>query len=191
MNSGFPAGRVNLDALRRGPVEWSGELPAEAAVWDLGDLDFADGPRLEYRAESGARRGIRVVGRLELTLRVECTRCLAEIRCPVGIEFDYRFDPSVEEWEEEGGVYGLDPEAATLDLVRPLREELGLALPEYPLCREGCMGLCPVCGSDRNESACTCSRTQADPRWDALRQLVSDEQPEAAGPDGDSDGNEG
>jgi hypothetical protein len=100
MNSGFPAGRVNLDALRRGPVEWSGELPAEAAVWDLGDLDFADGPRLEYRAESGARRGIRVVGRLELTLRVECTRCLAEIRCPVGIEFDYRFDPSVEEWEE-------------------------------------------------------------------------------------------
>jgi uncharacterized protein len=106
------------------------------------------------------------------------------------VEFDIRFDPDVTEGEEEGGVFGLDPDAATLDLVRPLREEFVLALPDYPVCEDGCLGLCPSCGANLNESSCECRPVQADPRWDALRELVTDGQP-AAAPDNEDDGNEG
>ncbi len=186
MNSGFPAGRVDLDRLRRGPVEWSGTLPAEPGAWGLDGVEVTDGPWLEYRAEAGGRGGIRVVGRLTATLRVECRRCLGEMTWPTDIPFDFRFDTAVREWEEEGGVFSLDPDAVAVDLVRPLREEWVLAMPEYPVCREGCRGLCPVCGVDLNESECGCGPEAADPRWDVLKQMVSDGQPEAAGPDGEN-----
>ncbi len=183
MNSGFPAGRVDLDRLRAGPVQWSGNLPAERGVWGQCEPGAADAPRLEYRAESGARGSVRVVGRLAATLRLECRRCLDEIQWPMEIAFDFLFDPAVQESEEEAGVFTLDPDAAALDLVRPLREEWVLALPGYPVCRDGCRGLCAVCGADLNESDCGCTREQADHRWDVLRQVVWDGQPDAAKPD--------
>ena len=139
----------------------------------------------------GGHEGVRVAGRLETTLHVRCRRCLGETRWPLEIDFDFRFDPTVRESEEEGGVFTLDPDAASLDLVRPLREELVLALPGYPVCRDRCLGLCPICGGDLNESNCGCRRVQADPRWDVLRELVSDGQPGAAESTDEDDGNEG
>jgi uncharacterized protein len=192
MNSGFPAGRVDLDRLRRGPVDWSGELPAESGLWGLPELRFAGAPRLEFRAEPGGHGGVRVKGRLMLTLGVECGRCLKEVDWPLEIEFDFRFDPSVRESDEEEGVFALDAEAPDLDLIRPLREELALASPEYPVCQDGCLGLCPICGADLNESvSCGCSRAEPDPRWDVLRTLVSDGQPGAAAADDEDQGNDG
>jgi uncharacterized protein len=35
-------------------------------------------------------------------------------------------------------------------------EEFSLALPVKPLCRENCLGLCPVCGKNRNLESCVC-----------------------------------
>jgi uncharacterized protein len=192
MNSGFPAGRIDLDRLRRGPVVWSGDLPAESGAWGLSELEFAAPPHLEFRAESGGRGGVRVTGRLALTLAMECRRCLDEMTWPVEIDFDFRFDPAVRDSEEEDGVFSLDAEAADLDLVGPLREELVLASPDFPVCRDGCLGLCPICGADLNESAvCGCSRVEPDSRWDVLRTLVSDGQPGAAASDDEDQGNDG
>ena len=36
-----------------------------------------------------------------------------------------------------------------------------LALPINPLCAETCRGLCPVCGGNRNQVACTCEVDRA------------------------------
>jgi len=41
-----------------------------------------------------------------------------------------------------------------LDLSTQVRDELVLAIPFNPLCQEGCKGLCPLCGSNRNVVAC-------------------------------------
>lgn len=180
MNSGFPAARVELDRLRQGPVEWSGKLPAAMGDLGLAELEVVDAPWLEFRAESGGRGGVRVVGRLSATLRLECRRCLEDVQWPMEVAFDFRFDPAVQEWEEEGGVFTLDPNDAALDLSRPLREEWLLAMPEYLVCRDDCRGLCPVCGTSLNESDCGCTPDRADARWDVLREMVADGQPDAA-----------
>jgi uncharacterized protein len=191
MNRGFPVGRIDLDALRSGPLTWSGDVAADPEIWDVPDLRLESDPRLSYQAEVGSGDRVRVHGRLDIELGLECRRCLRELVREVGIEFDYRFDPSMRPSESAGGVFGLDQHAGSVSLLNPLREELILALPEYPECRAGCRGLCPMCGIDRNEMSCDCAREDADPRWNVLRGLVPDGQPRAAEPDRERDGEEG
>jgi len=191
MNSGFPAGRVDLDRLRRGPVEWSGTLSAGPAAWGLEGSAFAGAPRMSYRAEPGGHGGVRIVGQLATTLSLTCRRCLGDMQWPVEVEFDFRFDPDVPEGQEGEGVFALDPDAPVLDFSGPLREELVLASPEYPVCRDDCLGLCPICGADRNESECECSSEEPDPRWEVLRELVSGGQAGTAAPDDADDSNDG
>ncbi len=42
-------------------------------------------------------------------------------------------------------------EGDQIDLVPAVREYVLIDLPDGPLCREDCAGICPVCGTDRNE----------------------------------------
>ena len=77
--------------------------------------------------------------------------------------------PEVEVDEEDMDVYSYQGEE--VDLEPLLREQVILAVPFAPLCREDCKGLCPVCGIDLNTGTCTCDRTPIDPRWSALRNL--------------------
>lgn len=48
-------------------------------------------------------------------------------------------------------------------------EEFAQALPQRPLCREKCAGLCPVCGRNLNLAACACAAEELDPRLEKLR----------------------
>src|SRR5262249_54962114 len=54
-----------------------------------------------------------------------------------------------------------------------IETETTLALPMKPLCREGCLGLCPVCGGNRNLVQCDCQQRAPDPRLAALKDLAA------------------
>jgi uncharacterized protein len=54
-----------------------------------------------------------------------------------------------------------------VDLEPLVRDAVLLELPQAPLCRPDCLGLCPSCGANRNEEACACE-APGDPRWGAL-----------------------
>jgi len=43
-----------------------------------------------------------------------------------------------------------------------------------PLCREACLGLCPVCGINLNSERCSCETSWRDPRLANLDTLFSD-----------------
>jgi uncharacterized protein len=58
-----------------------------------------------------------------------------------------------------------------LDLSAWARDALALSLPDKILCREGCAGLCPVCGSDLNREPHEHESEAGDPRWAALAEL--------------------
>jgi len=169
MSNGFPTGLLALDRIEAEGVEWSGILPMAPEVWDAEGLELLDDARLTLRAEPAGEGAVRLVGLLEATVRLACRRCLAEIRHPVELGFDLRFEPSIGPWEESEAVYALDPEAAELDPLPALREELLLALPGFPLCRQDCPGLCPHCGSDLAAGDCGCREEAGDPRWDVLK----------------------
>jgi uncharacterized protein len=71
--------------------------------------------------------------------------------------------------EQDGSVHYHD--GSELDLAAPIREAIILEVPQLILCRPDCRGLCPTCGTDRNEATCSCAPEGGDPRWEALKRL--------------------
>ena len=62
-------------------------------------------------------------------------------------------------------------EVEEVDVTEALREAIILELPHFPLCDEGCKGLCPHCGKDLNEGPCGCSGGDKGGAWEALDNL--------------------
>jgi uncharacterized protein len=135
---------------------------------------------LEAEVRKDAEK-VRLVGRVEGTMELACSRCVEPFEVPVSTSFDLLFLPAGaqvsanedrELGEEDTGVsfYHRD----VLDLGEVIREQFYLALPMKPLCREDCAGLCPVCGINKNREACSCESTWVDPRMEPLRRLKSE-----------------
>jgi uncharacterized protein len=79
--------------------------------------------------------------------------------------------------DEEGAAGSFDLKLAdeetyvgnTIDFAPAMREQIILALPPSPVCREECLGLCAICGQDKNLRVCGCVIENIDPRWAALK----------------------
>lgn len=130
---------------------------------------------------------VRLTGRLTGRLECACSRCLEPFPVPVGVDLDLLFLPvshtgrgrSVSDAEEGDALADEDLGVGyyrddVLDLSEIAREQLYLALPMKPLCREDCRGLCPVCGINRNREVCSCRTEWVDPRLEPLKHLRSD-----------------
>ena len=117
-------------------------------------------------------------GRLVTTVRRECCRCLEPFDVPTAVDIDVRYLPHrVNTGEGEHEISEEDLSIAfyrddEIDLGGLVREQLQLAAPMKPLCDDGCRGLCPVCGANRNREACGCDTTWRDPRLEPLRAFV-------------------
>lgn len=111
-------------------------------------------------------------GRLEGSTAAECARCAEEFES--GIERPFRFIMTPRSIAEEGkagdGTYAVY-DGDKVDLSPLIREELLIALPTRPLCREECRGLCPRCGTNLNQGECRCPEPAGDPRLAVLRSL--------------------
>jgi len=123
------------------------------------------------------KQQFRLVGRVETTLELPCSRCLEPFTLPVEQTFDLRYQPHAQnagEGEreiEEDDLTTAFYEDDEIDLGQLMREQFYLSLPMKPLCAEDCRGLCPVCGTNLNRGACDCKRNWDDPRLGALKEL--------------------
>jgi uncharacterized protein len=122
----------------------------------------------------------RLVGTVRTSLELPCSRCLEPFTIPVDAAFDLLFLPASEDVSRGEHEIHADDAAVSfyeddvIDLAEVMREQLYLALPMKPLCRENCLGLCPVCGVNRNTETCSCQPAWVDPRMEALRSLKKD-----------------
>lgn len=124
------------------------------------------------------RQRYRLTGDLETTVELTCSRCLEPFRIPIDVDVDLRYLPHA----ENAGEGELEVEAEDLttafyrdeqiDLGQLVREQIWLAMPMKPLCREDCRGLCPGCGVNRNVATCQCETDWVDPRLAGLKQLL-------------------
>ncbi len=111
--------------------------------------------------------GILVSGNVRGTLALHCARCLKAFDGSFAIEVEELFTPDADEDADE---YPLDP-AGELDPEQMIRDAVGVELPFSPLCRPDCLGLCEVCGGDRNLGECPGHRP-VDPRFAVLSDLI-------------------
>jgi uncharacterized protein len=120
---------------------------------------------------------VRVQGKLSVSVEADCDRCLSLARYDLDTPFDLFYQPSsivegedevaLKEGEAEIAFY----EGAGIELDDVIQEQIVLLLPMHRLCSEGCLGICPVCGKNRNESDCHCTAVPADDRWSGLKQF--------------------
>ena len=162
--------RIDLGALRQGPIEMTQAVPADDPV--LEDLEFQleGGVQLAGRLMEAWPGKYYWHGQLLAKVSRACRRCLA----PVAVDIAHTLDVLYTEDEkaEDPAAYVIQPRATEIDPGDAVREELILAVPDFVLCHEGCRGICAGCGVDLNTDACTC-KPEPDQRWAALQALKS------------------
>ena len=139
--------RVVVSDLNPGDARpFAVETPADYAV-ELARVAPESGVRaeVELRAISG---GVMVDGTVAYRMELTCHRCLTAWT----EDGRRRILQLVEPPTAEDAEYTLEGEE--LDLEPLVRDEVTLALPIAPQCREDCAGLCPTCGADLNTDAC-------------------------------------
>lgn len=167
--------RIELESLEKGEEFVQVYQPGEL---ELDDQDLRLTEPAEIRGVVRKKGGeVEVLGQLSTTAEAVCARCLKPVQLRIAEELSERFVAAVS-WrseeqhelrEEDLNLAVFNGEAIELDDL--VREEILLALPAQVLCREHCQGLCPICGIDRNVSACDCETGQIDSRWGALKDL--------------------
>ncbi|MEF8793529.1 YceD family protein [Thiohalorhabdus sp.] len=128
-----------------------------------------------------------LTGRVTGGVALECEYCRAEFERAHPQELFLSIDPNPEravyrDPSQKGEVWVMDhadeqveaPEG-WFDLITALEDEWLLALPHSPMCSEACKGLCPICGTDRNEAECGCVQPRRENPFDILAQLKTNE----------------
>ncbi|HUC36871.1 MAG TPA: DUF177 domain-containing protein [Acidimicrobiales bacterium] len=109
--------------------------------------------------------GVSVAGTIRSRWAGECRRCLA--KASGGLEVRV-----LEHYTEGGDGSDTYPLVGDdVDLEPMAHDAVLLELPQAPLCSADCLGLCPICGVDRNQESCGCDPRAPDPRWAALGAL--------------------
>jgi uncharacterized protein len=157
-------------------------VPAEVHVAGEETFELRPGGTLRSHVEKGEEDSVHVRGHLSARLGLQCGRCLEPFELPVDQELDlfylpHRDDGGTEEEEDEVELSDRDMvvafyRGAQLDLGQMVREQFFLALPMKHVCREGCAGICPTCGINRNQAKCDCPAEPADARLAPLAKLL-------------------
>ncbi|MDP2956625.1 MAG: DUF177 domain-containing protein [Longimicrobiales bacterium] len=165
--------RLDLARLgREGTLRVDARVPADDPIWNGMEGVFDAPVDVLLRATYAGTGEIVVRGTVTATVRQGCRRCLEPVSTELAEELTMVFLPSDSPGAEgDADVRLFKPNAVELDLSEPVREEMILGMSPYVVCDPDCRGLCPECGANRNNETCSCTRTESEPRWDALRAL--------------------
>jgi len=168
---------VDLSELRRrGSLPLRGTIAGNDPLWGEVEFVFSGDVEVDLSVGELPSEQILVHGRVRAEISHPCRRCLEEVREVVDLPVNLVWAPPNEEsregedeGEEDDELRVLDPRSSVIEVEAAIREEVLLAVSRFPLCRDDCRGLCPVCGVDRNVKECGCDLADSDARWDGLR----------------------
>lgn len=121
---------------------------------------------------------VRIRGRVSTEIVAGCDRCLGEVQIPIDAPIDLFYRPASDLTEEEeieideGEAEIAFYEGKGIELEQVIAEQILLLLPMHVVCEEACRGICPVCGSNRNQTECKCEMAHGDDRWNALKDIA-------------------
>ena len=163
----------DISSVHAEAVQVNADLSADDSVWQEEDLKPAGPVHVTGRLSATGSGQFYFHGVLKGAAEGECRRCLNDVREGIEAEVQFIFAEPDTETSEDPDVFPVDVRVNRIDLRQAIREEWMLVAPAFPVCREDCKGLCPMCGVDLNAASCGCTRTTTDKRWDALHSLQS------------------
>ena len=171
--------RIELKDIKGGLLEQNydfamADFPELQALQGDSDVGFCGPIHFSLRLQRVGQL-VEVDGLLEVGVSMSCGRCLQPFDEDIAERFSLTFTPQQQEREsteeielasdELGLIYYQDD---VIDLREPLQEQLIMALPISPLCRENCGGLCPDCGQNLNLGLCGCEKKVFNNKFSAL-----------------------
>ncbi len=148
--------KINVKRIPAGGETLLGTEPG--SIMELEDPELGFPHEIGYRLQAQIQgNALLVVGTLDTSARLLCSRCLVNFELPLHIG----------QFVVHQELHGED----FVDLTANIREDILLELPQRALCRPECKGLCPNCGKNLNEGACRCEPRRVELHWHALDQL--------------------
>lgn len=181
-----------------GYLSFGCELPISGNVDHWGQKYLFSEPVVVEVRVTGDMTGLDVDFVLNTRAEVDCARCLEPTLFQISGKGHIFFKPQP---ENKGGLGEAESSCGDEDLVfipsaegeidisDQVWDYLVVALPEKVLCSEGCLGLCPSCGKNKNRGECSCPTTGPDPRLGVLADLMIEGNDVAPGKGGNSNGN--
>lgn len=92
-------------------------------------------------------------GRIDAEYIAPCSRCLQEVCAKMSVGFSEEFGREPDETHPDRYLY----QGERIEMSQMVSDLISLNAPMKHLCAEGCRGLCPTCGTDRNAADCRCA----------------------------------
>lgn len=173
--------KIRTDDLKNKTVHLSDEESLEAyptllALQEAGESLFLAPLRIDLTIAREYDH-IRVNGRVETRMALNCARCLTEFRINIDSPFTIFYmraagladDEDVELAEED--LITATYEGDEIDFTAEIAAQIILAIPLKPLCSVDCLGLCPACGAELNVAECACGRNDVNFKFSPLKDL--------------------
>ena len=120
------------------------EVPVSMSSESVTVEDTAEG---DVRIEAAAGAVV-VRGDVAVDAAIVCSRCLQPATSTVEADLVVTYGDADD--EDSRPISG----DGRIDLATAVHEELAMAMPHAPLCKEDCLGLCTDCGTDLNTNPC-------------------------------------
>ncbi|MBC7958445.1 MAG: DUF177 domain-containing protein [Vallitaleaceae bacterium] len=133
-------------------------------------IKVQDGVNLKLELRKISSNEILLEGSLNTNLVLNCDRCNAEVKYPLGADFskEVRVDQLTKDNEDDF------IEGYNLDLEKLAQNEIYLNFPMKILCKEDCKSICTTCGTNLNLQSCDCESDDIDPRLAGLKDLFNE-----------------
>ncbi|MGI6119579.1 MAG: YceD family protein [Desulfosporosinus sp.] len=139
--------------------------------WETESLSFQAPIHVQLQVNN-TDKAMLVQGNIQTELKATCARCLETYIYPISFSFqdEWVFRTQATEEQLETALL-LDQDE--VDITERIYEQIVLVLPMKFICSAECQGLCPICGANRNLTACHCVKDDINPWFAALSNLQS------------------
>ena len=163
--------KIPVDRLFGADVE---AIEIDQTVFPAGDLRARYPSGVRVTATVGPiSHGVYMEGFVDGIETETCVRCLEQFTRPIHVALEETFSEDVA--PSEAMFAEVSPLVdRTIDLDDLVAQLLEVDEPIAAVCDELCKGICPVCGSNRNEAACDCKEELIDDRLAGLAKLIQE-----------------
>jgi uncharacterized protein len=167
---------IDINEIERDGIVFDRRLELSGAIAPGPDLLRVKSARMEGRAERD-EQGVVLRARMDAKIELACGRCTEPFDVDLALRFELTLVPDAAEFAAGEARIGEDDASlfytreGKADLIQVAAEQIYLNLPLKPVCQNGCKGLCPNCGANRNVTECGCTGESIDPRLAPLLQF--------------------